>query len=179
MDDLDPHGPFAALVAEHQAVLRTFVRMLGVQPMWVDDVAQEVFLIAYRRFQDFDPSQGEFLAWLRGIARKVVANDRRREGARARRVNIDLAQLLTGDLGEHAEEVPVHGDLHEVLRSCLEHLPAHSRQLMRMRYEEDLDAERMGASLGRDGNAVRQALFRVREVLRRCMSTKLGSEAWS
>jgi RNA polymerase sigma-70 factor (ECF subfamily) len=178
MDDLEAHGAFTALVAEHQAVLRTFVRMLGVQPMWVDDVAQEVFLIAFRRFQDFDPAQGEFLTWLRGIARKVVANDRRREGARARRVNLDLAQLLAADIGGHVEEAKVPGDLHEVLRGCLEHLPAHSRELMRMRYEEDIDAERMGVSLGRDGNAVRQALFRVREVLRRCMSTKLGSEAW-
>ena len=33
---------FARLVAEHQFQLRGFVRSLGVDPEWVDDVAQEV-----------------------------------------------------------------------------------------------------------------------------------------
>src|SRR4051812_49932587 len=95
MDPLDdPNGRFATLVAEHQAVLRTFVRMLGVHPMWVDDVAQEVFLVAFRRFADFDPERGEFLAWLRGIARRVVANERRKEGRRSRLMQRELADLL-------------------------------------------------------------------------------------
>jgi hypothetical protein len=35
-------------IREHQAGLRAFVRALGVEADWVDDVAQEVFLIAYQ-----------------------------------------------------------------------------------------------------------------------------------
>jgi RNA polymerase sigma-70 factor (ECF subfamily) len=179
MDGLtNPDGRFAALVAEHQAVLRTFVRMLGVHPMWVDDVAQEVFLTAFRRFDDFDETRGEFLAWLRGIARKVVANERRREGRRSRLLQRELADLLADEVDDTPHETMSLKEVHDALRLCLDDLPTRSRELVRLRYEEDHDAATMGEAMGRDGNAVRQALFRVRELLRRCVGNRLGTEAW-
>jgi RNA polymerase sigma-70 factor (ECF subfamily) len=174
----DPDGRFARLVAEHQATLRSFVRMLGVQPHWVDDVSQEVFLIAYRRFADFDDNQGDFHSWLRGIARKQVANERRRELRRSRLVQHELLDLLAEAVDEDQGAVGQQM-VHDALKGCLDALPAHSRELIRMRYEEDLDAETMGAAIGREGNAVRQSLFRVRELLRRCVGGKLGTQAWS
>ncbi|MBA3708623.1 MAG: sigma-70 family RNA polymerase sigma factor [Planctomycetes bacterium] len=173
----DPDGTFSVLVAEHQAVLRTFVRMLGVHPMWVDDVSQEVFLIAYRNFADYDGERG-FLAWLRGIARKVVANERRKEGRRSRLFQRDVAALLALAIDETPLQSMALRDVHSALRLCIDDLPAHSRELVRLRYEEDLDSDTMGGDLGRAGNAVRQALFRVREVLRRCVEGRVGKEAW-
>jgi RNA polymerase sigma-70 factor, ECF subfamily len=175
MDALDdPTSRFAILVAEHQAVLRTFVRMLGVQPIWVDDVAQEILLIAYRRFDEFD-QDGDFFAWVRGIARKVVANHRRKVG---RQTKFELASFDEPASAGSAHEALSLKEVHAALRTCLENLSGHSRDLVRMRYEEDLDSDAMGAGLGREGNAVRQSLFRVREVLRRCIDGRLGKEAW-
>lgn len=175
MDALeDPTSRFALLVAEHQAALRTFVRMLGVQPIWVDDVAQEILLIAYRRFDEFDQER-DFFAWLRGIARKVVANNRRKVGRQAR---LELAAFIEPAADGSAHEALSLQEVQAALRTCLENLSGHSRDLLRMRYEEDLDSDAMGVGLGRAGNAVRQSLFRVREVLRRCIDGRLGKEAW-
>ena len=40
---------FAGVVRQHHASLRYFIRSLGVQSAWVDDLAQEAFLLAYRQ----------------------------------------------------------------------------------------------------------------------------------
>ena len=45
---------FAGLVRDHQASLRVFVRSQGVEPGWVDDLAQDAFVIAYRELDSCD-----------------------------------------------------------------------------------------------------------------------------
>ena len=56
MPQADPFSlnEFSDLVREHQSGLRAFIRALGVETDWVDDIAQEVFVIAYRRREHFD-----------------------------------------------------------------------------------------------------------------------------
>ena len=44
---------FEELVREHQGGLRAFIRALGTNETWVDDLAQEVFIIAYRKREQF------------------------------------------------------------------------------------------------------------------------------
>lgn len=39
---------FQYLIVDHNVPLRAFVRSLGVDPDWTDDIAQEAFLTAYR-----------------------------------------------------------------------------------------------------------------------------------
>ncbi len=178
MDPLDAAG-FESLVEQHHAAVRTFVRMLGVQPGWVDDVAQEVFLIAHRRFRDFDPSQGPFISWIRGIARRVVANEIRGAQRRMRVMrSADLASLLAPAAMDGPNDRMISTEIHTALAGCLDQLPEHGRDLIRMRYQDDLDAETMGQQTGREANAVRQSLFRLREVLRRCLDGKLDGMAW-
>ena len=84
---------FTDLVREHQAGLRAFIRALGVEADWVDDLAQEVFLVAYRKQAQFDSAK-EFGRWLRGIARRLAANERRKEARHARLLGGALPDLL-------------------------------------------------------------------------------------
>ena len=58
---------FADLVRQHQSGLRGFIRTLGVESARVDDIAQEAFVVAYRRYQTFD-SQKDFGRWDRSTA---------------------------------------------------------------------------------------------------------------
>jgi RNA polymerase sigma-70 factor (ECF subfamily) len=173
MHDLqDLHARFTGLVAEHQGWLRAYVRTLGVAAGSVDDVAQEAFLVAYRRFGDYDATR-PFAAWLKGIAKLLAANERRRN-QRGRTVEPSLAAALAAvdeAVDEDAESATRH------LTACLELLPERSRELLRLRYEEECDASALGIRLGRDANAVRQALFRVRELVRRCVEGRLAGAA--
>ena len=47
-------GTFTELVRELQAGLRAFTRALGVEADWVDDLAQEVFVIAHQKHAQFE-----------------------------------------------------------------------------------------------------------------------------
>ena len=66
-DSIQHDSAFTQLVAEQHQQLRGFVRTLGVDPEWVDDLAQEVFLVAWRESEAFD-SQRDIGKWLRGRA---------------------------------------------------------------------------------------------------------------
>src|SRR5919201_5949979 len=44
-----------------------------------DEVVQETWLTAVRRLRSFDPGQGSFAGWLRGIAANLLRNQLRRE----------------------------------------------------------------------------------------------------
>jgi len=49
---------FDLFVVEHHEQVRAFVRSLGVDPDWVDDIVQEAFLTAYRDWKTCDSTRG-------------------------------------------------------------------------------------------------------------------------
>ncbi len=63
----DQHWPFVWRVLQH----------FGVRTADVEDLGQEVFLVAHKRLGDFDPSR-PMRAWLAGICRNVAIAHRRR-----------------------------------------------------------------------------------------------------
>ena len=65
---------FETLVLQHHVRLRLFVRSLGVDADWVDDVAQEACLTAMRHWNSFDQSRN-FGKWLRATTANIVLAD--------------------------------------------------------------------------------------------------------
>jgi RNA polymerase sigma-70 factor (ECF subfamily) len=53
------------------------LRRLGVRPSDIEDLAHEVFLVMYRRWNVYDPAHA-IRAWLFGIAFRVAARHRRK-----------------------------------------------------------------------------------------------------
>ena len=167
---------FSELVEEHQAGLRAFVRALGVDDAWVDDIAQEAFLVAYRRRNDFDP-EADFGKWLRGIARHLVANERRKAGRRSRLLHQSLADVLM-EAGPAEEVAGVRApELLVAMQSCVAQLPPRSRELLRCRYAEGENAARLAERLRLQADAVRQSLLRIRLAVKACIERKLEG-AW-
>ena len=62
------------------------------------------------------------------------------------------------------------------LRACLEQLPAQGREMIRLRYFEDLAPGAIAGRLGRPSDAVRQFLLRLRRTLLECVEGRLGME---
>lgn len=80
---------FEALVRRHQSVVRGFLRRLGGDHPLADDLAQDVFVTAWRKLDRFD-GRGTFRGWLCRIAYTTFLQDRRASGARARREEASL-----------------------------------------------------------------------------------------
>lgn len=171
---------FIEQVREHHASLRGFVRSLGVDPLWVDDVAQEAFIVAYNRLDEFDLER-EFGPWLRGIARNLVINERRKDARRKRILSDNLTDVLlstTSVVDDEDEEIGDSGLAKlRALRECITALPDKSLSLLRSRYENDLSAKEIAEEFQMKSPAVRKALERVRTALRECMEEKLDLPA--
>ena len=118
MDGAIGHKRFEELVKEHHASLRVFVRSLGVAADWVDDLAQDAFVEAYRKLDTFDVNR-DFGKWLRGIARNLVRNELRKENRHRRILHEGLTQHLLDLLEEEEGGEVDHLVLAEVLLHAL------------------------------------------------------------
>ena len=166
---------FSELVRTYQAGLRAFVRSLGVYADAVDDVAQEVFVAAWRSQERFRP-EGDFGSWLRGIARNVVASERRKAGRRSRIMSEHLSDILDSTMGQEEEvELTALPGLLDLMRQCLKLLPERSHQILVQRYETEEKAPALAGRLGMKVEAVRQTLLRIRRNVLECIETKAGA----
>jgi len=168
---------FTGLIREHQAGLRAFVRSLGVEADWVDDVAQEVFLIAYRQRAQFESGK-DYGRWLRGIARRVAANERRKEARHSRLLSAALPELMPAEDAQ-VEELLDGGTtpILDALKKCVESLPERGRALLARRYEEGDNAPALALAFNLSSDAVRQSLMRLRSTVKRCVEEKLHKDS--
>lgn len=168
---------FLEQVRREQARLRASIRALGVRAEAVDDIAQDVLVIALEKLNEFDRG-GDFGAWIRQIARWEVANERRKGSRR----NLIVSDSITSLLLELPFEPPDRGDRLEreeeiaALRECVAGLPKHSRELLHLRYFEDLSPGSIASRLGQTSNQVRQVLLRLRRALLGCIERRMGAD---
>ena len=164
---------FTQLVAQQHQQLRSFVRTLGVAPDWVDDLAQEALLVAWREQDSFD-RQRDLGKWLRGIARNLVRNELRKRRRQERLLHQGLAELLV----RAAEVEPQNEAWAEcrvpVLRDCVEQLAPKSRELVSGRYGDGWKAPDLADHFNMTPTAVRQALVRIRLQLKRCIELRVA-----
>jgi RNA polymerase sigma-70 factor, ECF subfamily len=66
-----------AIYQQHGRFVWLSLQRLGVRPADLDDIAQDVFMIVYRRLGSFDRT-ARITTWLFGICMRVAANYRRR-----------------------------------------------------------------------------------------------------
>lgn len=95
-------------------MLRNFGRRLGVNENDLDDLTQEVLVIAHRSLRDavYDPSKGRFRMYLFGIARRQALATLR---ARGRRTRIQQPAVDGGvDLLAQVEDPRTEETMHEI-----------------------------------------------------------------
>jgi RNA polymerase sigma-70 factor, ECF subfamily len=163
---------FMEQVQREHTRLRAFIHCLGVRSEEVDDIAQEVFLLSFKKLDEFD-RDGDFGAWVRQFARRIVAGERRKESRRNQLLSDHVTDILLeiddSDLACVWGE-PNDRDELVVLRSCLSKLPKPARDLLHQRYFEELSPGEIGGRLGKTSNQIRQALLRLRRSLLLCMT---------
>jgi RNA polymerase sigma-70 factor (ECF subfamily) len=167
---------FIEQVRQHQAQLRAAVRALGVRADAVDDFAQDVLVLAWEKRDTF--AGGEFGAWVKEIARRLVANERRKEARRSRLQEGEVTDFLLRRAASPAGPLArlEHDEALSALRGCCDELPPDSRELIRLRYFDQLAPGAIAGRLGRPSGYVRQSLLRIRRQLLDCMEHRLSGE---
>ena len=162
---------FAALVARHHRGVRACLIARMNDAHEAEDLAQEVFVTAFRKFDEFDPER-PLAPWLRSIALNLLRNHWRKFRAQPMGGNAELAGLLDRQIAHDCSperEPLLYGALHD----CLERIDGPARELLHQRYGEEISVRELADRLQRGYSALTMQLHRLRELLAGCIAEKL------
>jgi RNA polymerase sigma-70 factor (ECF subfamily) len=150
----------------HDEIYRFAARRIG-DPVAGQDAAAETFADAFKGIARYEQRGAPFEAWLYTIARRRIVDQIR---IRSRH---DHAELSPEDgqpsFGGHENSI-VDGLL---LRALIARLPESERDVVELRFMEDLDVEQTALRLGKQPGAVRVAQHRALTKLRTMMHEEL------
>jgi RNA polymerase sigma factor (sigma-70 family) len=154
--DVESRARFDALFDAHYAAVRAYVARRSGSAGLVDDALSETFLVAWRRI-DSVPADG--LPWLLGVARRVLANQRRAEARRGALVDRLAGMLSRAPIAEPAGEP--FGDLGDAIAA----LSPREREALLLVAWEGLGPQRAARVVGCAPAAFRARLYRARRQL--------------
>lgn len=160
-----PSGPFNGELARHGAEVKRYLTWLRIPQFAVDELAQEVLLVALTRRGEFR-GESSFRTWLWGIAFHLVLNWRRRQRTRQRWEDSSGAvrERLDGDgfaaRGSVMDQLLAR-DLWERVARILDDQPEEARQLWLMVAVEEMGMARAGAVVGLSEYCAQQLFART------------------
>lgn len=149
---------FRRLYADAYRPLLAYALRRGESRADAEEVVSEALLAAWRRRADL-PAAEETLPWLYGVARKVLANQRRGRARRQRLARL-LQPLARTATDPHAQE-PI-----EPVLAAMRRLPDRDQEVLRLAAWEDLSHAEIAVALGCSENAAALRLHRARQRLR-------------
>lgn len=155
---------FENLVAANQErVTRLCYRLLGWRED-VEDVVQDVFVTTLRALPDFR-GDSSFSTWLTRIVVNTCRSAGRRRSAWLRWVKRSASEG-PAEPGSVADDALVAAERHGQVRRAVAALPAKYREVVVLRYLEEIETAEIGEILGIKRNAVEVRLNRARARLR-------------
>jgi RNA polymerase sigma-70 factor, ECF subfamily len=149
---------FAQLVTEHSARVQGALQRFGLNPQEADEVAQEVFLRAWRGLARFE-ERSQFSTWLYRIAfNEAQRRLARRPPAAAHQPGDEDAIAAVPDaIGAGPQALTLSREFEQMLERALAQLLADLRAAVVLRDLEGLSTEEAAAATG-----IRQAAFKSR-----------------
>ncbi len=164
---------FRLIVRAYSLALRCYIASQVHHPNDVDDIAQEVFLAAFRQLESFRRGD-DFGAWLRGIARNKLHDYFRssvRRNKALERFREEVARIVQEDLDKAA--AADNSESIEALLRCIARLPEKLRRVVRGGLDGDKPAdlaEEFVTSVG----AIYNLHYRANQLLRDCVQKELA-----
>lgn len=162
---------FDVLHRRYAARVSARLRAGGLDLADAADVAQDVFVRAFRSARQFDPARGSFATWLGAIARNCLARHLRRRYAAPPTDVAAATEALAGDeplpesTASTREEIAAVDD-------CIGRLPAELRRIIECRYAVGLSTRAIAQQVGMSEAGIRNRLTEAKDRLRQCLNAK-------
>jgi RNA polymerase sigma factor (sigma-70 family) len=159
---------FEDVVREHQdSVYGAALRILGDRDAALD-AANQTFMKAYRSIGSYDPTR-PIRHWLLRIAvNEAITIGRARTRERARRApEAAAAELPARSAGPEREALDRESN--DGIRAAVAALPDLYREVVVLRYFNELSVDEVAAVLGRSSSTVGVQLLRARQLLRKAL----------
>jgi len=168
----DPNTDFLTLLAKHDRALSLYVYGLVPVHADADDILQQTKMVMWKSFSQFELGTN-FIAWARKIAFHQILGYRRQ----SKRVHLPLSEEMLEQVGHEVARLSDQGQARrEALESCLHKLPMEHRQIVLLRYYEELEVDQIAERVDSTTAAVYRALSRLRYTLLECVENRMKSE---
>jgi len=155
---------FRLVVERYEGPIIRMVRNMTANRESSEDIAQEVFLAAYKKLSSFDPACSNFSTWLFTIARNKSINALRKKRAHS------MSELPERSNRRHAGDELAKEEFFGRLDRALEALPAAQRRAFVLAQFEQLPyaeiAQIEGARTGTIKSRISRAKKRLRSALK-------------
>lgn len=145
---------FASLYDLYIKKIYNFIYYKTLNRSVAEDICSEVFMKLWQKLQQF--KGGNFSAWLYTIARNSVSDHYRRE---KQNINIEDCWDLA-DKHDFLEEID-NGLNFDKVRPALASLKREEREILMMRFWQDLSFQEIAEQLGKEEGAVKMACSRA------------------
>ena len=160
---LEPDAVEMVYELHSQAVLRYALRQTGDWNQ-AQDLASEAFVRLLETIERYEPRGVSLLAWLYRVVRNLAIDQRRRHG---RRPQVSLDEVV-----EEQSVVPEFSAEALDLVEAMAALSDEHREVLHLRFQEQMSTDEVALILGRSSAAVRSLQHRALEALRR----RLGAD---
>jgi RNA polymerase sigma-70 factor, ECF subfamily len=157
----------------HVGFAARYARRLGVDDAAIDDVVQQVFLVAYRRFVDVRPQdfpEGSIRAWLFAIVIRVVRDHRRTTRRKSPHLNVphtDPETIPDSGLGPH--DAFARGEAARLVRFLLDGLDREKRDVLVLTELEQLTIAEIAETFGISARTVSSRRKAARRAFKRAV----------
>ena len=162
------------LIESHRKRVYDYINMMVKDGDVAEDICQETFIKVVRfidngRYTD----NGKFLSWVLRIAHNQVIDYFRQNKQVAKVTEADAGFDLLGTLkfsSDSVEDRMVSAQIAGDVRKLIDHLPDEQREVVRMRYFNDMSfkdiAEQTGVSINTALGRMRYALINLRKMIK-------------
>ena len=156
-------------VLRHRSMLLSYIHAIVNDFHLAEDVFQDVCVAIVESRKEAEIR--DFAAFARGMARRKALAALRSLGRRSA-LNRRALEHLERTFQE-ADHTDYWEERKDALRRCLQKLPHHTREVLRLRYEKGNDCGVIARLLGRSRAAIHTLLSRARRFLADCVRQQL------
>jgi RNA polymerase sigma-70 factor (ECF subfamily) len=155
---------WAQLFEHHYRAVFGFVRYRLRGADEAEDIAAQVFEVAYARADRFDYRGVPIEAWLMGIARNLLRDHIKKVGRRG--VSEELDELNTPAQSDAADAIDLHEDLQRAMRALTED----QQEVITMRFLLDKSVAETAVLMDRSEDAVKNLQRRALAAMQRALA---------
>jgi len=172
------HAAFGELVARHQGAVHRAALSAGTPAGDADDVAQEAFLLAYRRLGSFR-GEASFKTWLLTITWNQAINHRRSQSRWWRykadsgsREDEEPETLRVADTASTPEEAAATGELARQIAQAIRQLPLRLRDPLLLAQSGEYSYDEIGVMLDAPVGTIKSRVFEARRAVRQALDAR-------
>lgn len=162
------HDAFASLLSRYQNRLYRYLLRMVHEPAAADDLFQQTWMRVLKNIRRYDPGRS-FDAWLFAVARNVAIDHLRRRQPESLDEPRDDGQPKSAGVPSDAPgalELILRTERAELVQRALASQPAVFREILSLRFEEEMKLEEIAQVLGIPVGSVKSRLSRALEHLR-------------